>query len=54
MKLDLSKFHFLAGLRAKALTLVIGFALGAMALSLGGCTCTDQYGNEMACPGAYD
>ncbi|WP_018267177.1 hypothetical protein [Methylosinus sp. LW4] len=53
MKLDLSNFHFPAGLRAKALTLVIGVALGAMALSLGGCSCTDPYGNEMDCPGAY-
>ncbi|WP_400770098.1 hypothetical protein [Methylosinus sporium] len=49
MKLDLSNFHFPAGLRAKALTLVIGVALGAMALSLGGCTCTDGQGYEVVC-----
>lgn len=53
MNLDLSNFHFPAGVRAKALTLVIGFAIGAMALSLGGCTCADVYGNEVACPDTY-
>jgi hypothetical protein len=50
MKLDLSAFRFLTNLRAKTLTLILGLALGAAALSLGGCTCADASGQEIECP----
>ncbi|HEY8064230.1 MAG TPA: hypothetical protein VIF40_05810 [Methylosinus sp.] len=53
MKLDLSAFRFLTDLRAKTLTLILGLALGAAALSLGGCTCANADGTEIACPYDY-
>jgi len=53
MKLDFSAFRFPTSLRAKTLTLILGFALGAAALSLGGCTCAAPDGTEIACPDSY-
>jgi hypothetical protein len=37
-------------LRRAGVMLIIFIALGAAALSLGSCTCADQFGNATDCP----
>jgi hypothetical protein len=50
MKINVSAFQSSARAHAKGLALLLSLALGAAALSLGGCSCVNGQGDSISCP----